>query len=165
MARTRKQTRKELLSMTGALLLLAGALTLLSVSIAYPELKFWQSVQYVANPNIRIVRIDPGMRKEEVAERFADTLGWSEKEQHDLIAIHAKANDDFEEGYFLPGSYIVSIKAKPFEVSHVIRTKFEHEVIAKYNEQKNNSINLDVAVNIASIALFLALFGTEYFKA
>jgi uncharacterized YceG family protein len=146
-----KKTKKQVFTITGALLVLAGALSIFMVSLAYPELKFWQSVQYVANPNIRVVRIEPGMRKEEVALRFGRTLGWSTQEQEEFMTIHTKANNNNPEGYYLPSSYIVSQKAKPFEVSHVIRTKFEEEVIERYNKQKNNNINLDAAIKIASI--------------
>ncbi len=44
-------------------------------------LNFWEVYQNLANPSVRIVKITPGMRKEEVADRFGDTLGWDEKQK------------------------------------------------------------------------------------
>ncbi len=104
----------------------------------------------VANPNSRLIKISPGMRREEVAIRFAETLGWPDTEKNKLLNTHTLAMHS-SEGYFFPGTYIVSINARAQDVSKVITETFQEKVIEKNDKLKENIINLDTAIKIASI--------------
>lgn len=149
----RKKTRfknkyRFILGITLSTLLGVFALMLTAASSG---LGFWDNIQSIANPNIRTVKIDPGMRKEEVAARFGRTLTWTKEEKETFLDLHAKANNMQAEGYFLPATYIVSIKAKPQEVSAVIQQKFKERILDTYNKLSSNTISLETAIKIASI--------------
>jgi UPF0755 protein len=104
----------------------------------------------LANPSSRLVKITPGMRREEVANRFAKTLGWSESERNKLLNTHSLAMNS-SEGYFFPSTYIVPVNAKAQDVSKTITETFNKEVIQKQEKLKENVINMDTAMKIASI--------------
>ncbi len=118
---------------------------------AFTNISLWETAQHLANPNIRTVEVQPGMRKEQVAHAFGKVLNWTQEQEQELISIHTKANDNKPEGYYLPARYIVSIKATPAEVSYVIQNKFKEVIVSKYEKLTTNTISLDTAVKIASI--------------
>jgi UPF0755 protein len=115
----------------------------------YSDLTVWEAIQNVANPSIRYVRIVEGMRREEVADRFAKTLNWSEQEKNRFINTHTIAMRG--EGFFYPDTYVVSARARAQDVSKEIADTFNEEVIEKQVKLKTGVINLDTAIKIASI--------------
>ena len=54
----------------------------------------------LANPYMRIVRVEEGLRKEEVAMVMADKLDWNETERDDFL------NSANVEGYYFPKTYL-----------------------------------------------------------
>jgi UPF0755 protein len=115
----------------------------------FSGLSLWQMYQNVASPYARYVNITEGMRKEEVADRFAKVLGWSEQDELKLLAIHTKAMKGASEGYYFPTTYVVPIRARPEDVSKEIINTFNREVVA--SNKKVNIINMDTTIKIASI--------------
>jgi uncharacterized YceG family protein len=149
---SRKSFQKKFLIAAIFLVVLTGSVALYYTKIKPLGLSLWESYQNIASPNIRTVKIDAGMRKEEVVARFAKTLGWTLAEQKQFITLHTKANNNRSEGYYLPGTYIVSAKAKPAEVSKIISDRFKEKVLAPLTAGgKTNVINIDTAIKIASI--------------
>lgn len=114
-------------------------------------LTFREAYQNIASPNVRQIKIEAGMRREEVAARFAKTLGWTPAETLQFMDIHTKANNNNSEGYYFPGTYVVSPAAKPAEVSKQIVERFTEKIVAKKNNMKSDVINLETAIKIASI--------------
>jgi UPF0755 protein len=126
---------------------------------------FWSRVeQYLnfANPNYRFVHIYPGMRREEIIEKYTNLLGWNEKDKQWFIAS-APASEtagSYVDGYFLPKSYVVEKNATGQEVGKMMRDEFDQavqeKVIDVLPKSKNNPegesvISLDTAVRIASL--------------
>ena len=62
------------------------------------RLSFYMSL---ANPSMRIVRVEEGLRKEEVAQMVADKLDWNSQEKEDFI------NNASVEGYYFPKTYLI----------------------------------------------------------
>ncbi len=144
--------KNKIFAVAMALLVIGSCIGIYYLKIKPLGLSLWESYQNIASPNIRTIKIDAGMRKEEIVVRFAKTLGWTEAEQKQLIAIHTKANNNRSEGYYLPGTYVVSAKAKPVEVSRLITQRFKEKVLDPQTKNgKVNVINMDAAIKIASI--------------
>jgi UPF0755 protein len=126
---------------------------------------FWSRVeQYLnfANPNYRFVHIYPGMRREEIIEKYTNILGWDEKDKQWFIASapSSTVSGDYIDGYFLPKSYIVDKDASGQEVGKMMRDEFDlavqEKVIDKLPKSKTDPegesvISLDTAVRIASL--------------
>ncbi len=103
----------------------------------------------LANPYIKIVRVEEGLRKEQIAEVVGDKLGWNEKEKSDFVNVHLALNTENQEGRYFPKTYMIDKDSDPVEVG---TTMFEE--FAKQTEKIQKSkeiINQDAIVTIASI--------------
>src|SRR4051812_41070517 len=79
----RKRKRRLHYSLLGGLIIIMGISAFYFVAMdVFPGLTLWQMYQNVASPYVRYVNITEGMRKEEVASRFAKTLGWTEAQKN-----------------------------------------------------------------------------------
>ena len=112
------------------------------------QLSFYENL---ANPYMRIVRVEEGLRKEEVANVVANRLGWDEKEKNYFVNIHLAMNTTNLEGHYFPKTYIIYKDANPSEVGAMMFDEFskQTEKIKKPKSQK--ILNQDTAIKIASI--------------
>lgn len=130
--------------------------------------------QYInfANPYYRFVYITPGMRREEIVQKYAKALNWDESDKKWFIAS-APADPDnggYKEGYFLPKAYFVEKDATGEEVGEMMNREFEEAIEEKVlpnmasttktitspkanskNKDLKKVVNLDTAIRIASI--------------
>jgi UPF0755 protein len=114
----------------------------------------------MANPNMRYVTIPAGLRKEEIADRFAKALPWSKDDIQMFIETGPiDSQRGILDGYFLPGSYWVNLTDKGDDVALMMMRNFNKtfsENIEKLKKTQKNSgksdkINIDTAVRIASL--------------
>jgi UPF0755 protein len=105
----------------------------------------------LANPSVKLVQVQEGLRKEEVAEVVGERLGWSEEEKEDFLKIHMVLNSIYMEGHYFPKTYLINKDETPTNVSE----EMINESIKQVDkiEQSKNSLKLDgdTAVVIASI--------------
>lgn len=112
------------------------------------SLEFYQNL---ANPSIRIVNVQEGLRKEEIAEVMANKLGWTDVEKEDFIFAHLALNSDNLEGRYFPKTYMLSKDEDPLGVTAEMLKQFNKES-SKIKKQKTMQVvNQDTAVKIASI--------------
>lgn len=110
----------------------------------------------LANPHIRYVTISPGMRIEEIAEKIAKTIAWTEADKKEFIDSAPKDDNGIMEGFFMPGSYWIKVDATGKEVADQGMAEFNKQVGDKILGDKKikssaQKINLETAVRIASI--------------
>ncbi len=98
----------------------------------------------LANPSMRIVRIEEGLRKEEVAQVLENKLDWSEKDKRDFI------NSSNVEGHFFPKTYLIYKDADPAVVGATMTDEFSAQ-LSKVKKPKLKMVNEDTAIKIASI--------------
>jgi UPF0755 protein len=140
---------------------------LLSILLAIPALSFTALFTYydmsprllftlsfyenLANPSVRIVRVEEGMRKEEIAEVVAQKLGWDESEKNEFINVHLALKSDDLEGHYFPKTYMLLKDEGPNEVSSVMFNEFSKQTASIKMTRTNQVINPDTALKIASI--------------
>ncbi len=112
------------------------------------RLSFYQNL---ANPSVRIVRIQEGLRKEQVAEIMADKLGWDEKEKQDFINIHLAMNSTNLEGHYFPETYMINKDESPSQVTATMFDEFSKQTSKIKKPKSKQIINQDTAIKIASI--------------
>lgn len=110
----------------------------------------------LANPYVRYVVINPGMRMEEVADKIAGVLAWTDKDKKDFLDSAPRDDNGPMEGFFMPGAYWIDVNATGKEVATQILDNFNKEVGDKIlgnkqTKQSTQKINLETAVRIASI--------------
>jgi UPF0755 protein len=105
----------------------------------------------LANPYVKVVRVQEGLRKEEIAENIGDRLGWSEEEKQEFLKIHLAQNTIDLEGMYFPKTYLINETVEPTEVSAQMLEEFEKEVGKIEEGVKDQIINRDTALKIASL--------------
>ncbi len=105
----------------------------------------------LANPSMRIVRVQEGLRKEQVAEIMSSKLNWNQEEKDDFINIHLALNTSDLEGRYFPKTYMIYKDEDPSGVTATMLHEFSDQV-SKINKPKSKQIiNQDTAIKIASI--------------
>ncbi len=107
--------------------------------------------QNLASLSSRILVIQSGERKEQVADHFAKILGWSKEEKAEFLTRIQSDAPELEDGKFYPGTYTVERGAKPEEVATLILDSFRNEVLSRYTEDVEAVVPLKDALIIASL--------------
>jgi UPF0755 protein len=135
------------------LILLVG--TLLGIVYYYgfdpsllTQLSFYQNL---ANPSVRIVRVQEGLRKEEIAEVLLNKLDWGEAQKNDFINVHLALNSKNLEGRYFPKTYLINKDENPTVVSTTMVNEFSKAIEKIKKPTSKDIINEDTAIKIASI--------------
>ncbi|KKQ87995.1 MAG: Aminodeoxychorismate lyase [Parcubacteria group bacterium GW2011_GWF2_38_8] len=110
------------------------------------KLSFYKNL---ANPNVYIVQVWEGLRKEEVAEIMAIKLGWDNTEKYNFINAHLALGNANLEGRYFPKTYLIDKNESPEEVSAIMFSEFSKQT-EKIKKPKE-IINENTAIKIASI--------------
>ena len=94
---------------------------------------------------MRIVRVEEGLRKEEVAMVMADKLDWNETERDDFL------NSANVEGYYFPKTYLIYKDESPSVVVATMRDEFGKQISKVKKPKSTKIINEDTALKIASL--------------
>ncbi len=103
----------------------------------------------LANPYIRIVKIDTGLRKEEIAEIVAKKLDWNEEAKNTFINSYITSNIDNREGRYFPTTYLIYKDESPSVVSTTMFNEFSKQMGGI--KTKSKIINEDIIIKIASL--------------
>ncbi|MFZ2149739.1 MAG: endolytic transglycosylase MltG [Minisyncoccia bacterium] len=99
----------------------------------------------LANPYITIVRVEEGLRREQVAEVVGDKLDWDDTEKKEFM------NSVKIEGHYFPKTYLIYKDAKPVTVGATMAEEFKTQV-GKIKKSKSSKItNEDTVLKIASL--------------
>ncbi len=107
--------------------------------------------QNLASLTSRLLIIESGERKEQVADHFAKILGWKSDEKAEFLSLIESTAPELTEGKFFPGTYNVEKGAKPTEVAALVVDRFRAEVLARYTEEVEARVPLEDALIIASL--------------
>jgi UPF0755 protein len=97
------------------------------------------------------ITIPEGLRKEQIGEILADSLGWTEQEKKDWITKYTAKEKLYTEGVYFPDTYLLSTEESPSKIAERFIDKF-NEKFQPYTERfiKEN-IKWNTALRIASI--------------
>lgn len=112
------------------------------------KLSFYENL---ANPSIRIVRIEPGLRKEQIASNLAGKLGWGETEIDQFENAKLAVNILNPEGYYFPKTYMIPRDATPQLVSSTMFSEYQKESSTIKKSKSTKIINENTALKVASI--------------
>lgn len=107
--------------------------------------------QNLASVSSRVLVIEPGERKEQIADHFGKILGWDETEKDTFLDLVVRTDPSIDEGKFLPGTYAVARGATPADVVPLVIDTFEAEVLSRYNTDVSRMVPLRDALIIASL--------------
>lgn len=137
------------------------ALFLLSAGILFGLVKYYNIdptllttlsfYENLANPSIRVVRVEEGLRKEEIANVVGDKLGWGELEKNQFIDAHLAINTTNLEGHYFPKTYFIQKDESPIGVTADMLHEFSVQTSTIKKPKSKNIVNKDTALKIASI--------------
>jgi len=104
-----------------------------------------------ANPQVKFVKITPGMRKEEIASLLQKKLSWDNEEKEKFMRVSGLLNGGNDEGYYYPDAYVISKKADGYEAGRLMVGRFNEKVVSRYASSTAKIISLDTAMKIASM--------------
>ena len=99
----------------------------------------------LANPSMRIVRVEEGLRKEEIAKVIASKLNWNDKDRENFI------NNANVEGHYFPKTYLIYKDENPVVVTETMQNEFLKQVSKVKKPKSKQIINEETALKIASI--------------
>lgn len=99
----------------------------------------------LANPSMRIVRVQEGLRKEEVANLVASKLDWTQQDKENFI------NSTSVEGHYFPKTYLIYKDDSPSVVTATMTDEFLKQVSQIKKPISKQVINEETALKIASI--------------
>jgi UPF0755 protein len=105
----------------------------------------------LANPYVRIVRVEEGLRKEEVAEILAAKLNWSPAEKNTFLNTPLAFNDTNTEGHYFPETYMININQSPADVTATMFDEFTKQTDKIPKPKSKKVISDETALKIASI--------------
>lgn len=136
-------------------LLLFGAASLTGLVYYYhidPQLLTTLSFyENLANPYVRIVRVQEGLRKEQIADLMAEKLGWDDEQKLEFINAHLALNSTNLEGHYFPKTYMIPKDADPIGVTATMLHEFSTETSKISKPKKSDVVNQDTVLKIASI--------------
>lgn len=97
----------------------------------------------LANPYVRIVRVEEGLRKEEVAEVMAKKLDWTPEDKNSFIGANV-------EGHYFPKTYLIYKDEKPGTVVTTMSGELDKQISTIKKPQLKN-ISESTALKVASI--------------
>lgn len=102
-------------------------------------------------PYLAWIRVEPGMRKEQIADLLVEELGWTEAEREEWITVYTAPAPSFIEGVYYPDTYLIPSGEAPKAVADRMRSRFQ-EVFAPYaNEALEKGMEWTDVVTLASI--------------
>lgn len=112
------------------------------------SLSFYENL---ANPSVKIIRIQEGLRKEQIADIVGDKLGWNEFEKNAFINAHIALNSENLEGKYFPKTYIMNKDEDPLAVTSTMLHEFSKQTEKVTMGKSSKITNPDTALKIASI--------------
>ena len=102
----------------------------------------------LANPSVKVVKLYPGLRKEEIAEVLGNKLAWNENDKKQFINLNQKEN---QEGKYFPKTYLINKDKNPEEVGELMLSEYEKQIDKITKNKKVEIINEETALKIASL--------------
>lgn len=112
------------------------------------SLSFYENL---ANPSVRIVRIQEGLRKEQIADVFGNKLNWTDQQREEFVNVHLALNSQDLEGRYFPKTYLVVKDEDPIGVTGSMLHEFTNETSKIKKPKSSEILNQDTAIKIASI--------------
>lgn len=78
----------------------------------------------VGPPQSVFVTIREGARKEQIADRLAEALFWSEKQKQEFLNATVAQSPDFIEGVYYPDTYLIPSDQDPAKIAGRLRGRF-----------------------------------------
>lgn len=102
-------------------------------------------------PYFAWIKIPVGVRKEQIAQKIANTLGWSDAKKQAFLAATEAHGTAYQEGVYFPDTYFIPTDLTPAEVEERIRSRFSVVFEPYAKEAVAKGIPWPIVLTIASL--------------
>lgn len=116
------------------------------------DMSAWRVAEVLASPpHLRWAVIPEGLRKEEIADVLAVSLGWDRERKNEFLYASRALGSEYEEGVYFPDTYLIPSDENGVDVAARMIARF-NEKFAPYAPQfVKENIKWDTALRLASI--------------
>ncbi len=93
----------------------------------------------------------PGWRKEQIADKLAQELNWTQQQKTEWITVDTNSSPSFVEGVYFPATYLIPSGATPADVANMFIARFQREFAPYANEAQQEGLPWTEVVTLASI--------------
>lgn len=104
----------------------------------------------LANPDIKIIKVQEGLRKEQIADLIGDKLDWNEEQRYQFSNLHTTDARTFE-GHYFPATYFLSKDDSPSQVGETMFQEFNKKTSTIAKKASKDILNENTILTIASI--------------
>lgn len=116
------------------------------------DMNSWQIAGVLTSaPGLRWVVIPEGLRKEQVADRLAKVLSWSDEQRTAFLTADVKTPYDLTDGFYFPDTYLIPVNEEPARVVRRFIDRFNENFALYIDGFRQANIKYDTAIKIASI--------------
>lgn len=133
------------------LLLLVAIMVISVVFYSKKNPEFFAQLSYysqLANPSMRLVRVEEGSRREEIAEVLMDKLDWDEQDKRMFL----RSESVNVEGRYFPKTYIIYKNEVPSIVAIDMFDEFSKQIEKIKERDPDLTIDDSTALKIASMS-------------
>lgn len=105
----------------------------------------------VISPVETTIEIEPGLRREQIAELIGAKLNWTLAEQKRFARLETICYPKTFEGKYLPGTYTFSSYATPAEVEDIMQAEFRTRLAGMLNVSADTDPIVAAALQVASL--------------
>lgn len=118
------------------------------IAITIADAPWYQSIAATGG---RFVNITAGMRKEQVASAFAETLAWDAAQKKEFLTASPSSALPLAEGSFSPSIYFVEADTTPSAAQALVNERFYENILSRYGTTTAQVVPLEQALTIASL--------------
>ncbi len=104
-----------------------------------------------SEPELKWITIPEGLRKEQIADRLQETLGWTEATREAFLHTNIQKPYDLTDGFYFPDTYLIPTAEDPEQVAKRFINRFNDSFAPYVQKFKEANIKYDTAIKIASL--------------
>ena len=102
-------------------------------------------------PDLKQITIPEGLRKEQIGERLAKLMGWSNEELEKWNNVYTKMKPEYEEGVYFPDTYLIPVKESGPLIAARFINNFNEKFAPYFDQAANKNIKWTTVLKIASL--------------
>ncbi len=117
-----------------------------------PNMNAWQVLKKVTgSEDLKWLTVSYCLRKEQIGERLAETLGWDEKKLESWNTLFKDKRSEYYEGVYYPDTYLLPVDESPSQIAERFIGRF-NEKFAPFSERYlAKNIKWTTGIKIASL--------------
>jgi UPF0755 protein len=103
------------------------------------------------DPPLKWVTIPEGFRKEQIADKLEEELGWEEGKRDRFLELELTTPYELTEGFYFPDTYLIPVDEAEAQVAKRFINRFNDNFLPYVETLRDANIKYDTAIKLASI--------------